>query len=543
MQSARSGRRVLPSLIIFLAVALAALGGAGAALAIGPSGLTSTSHPDQATWYSDSNPKFTWDPMLGVEGFAFALDQTPSTIPSASPVSLQAVDFAGIQELSVGDPAAPPDIPSSRPAETVVADLNGDGNLDIVVADKGQSNVSVMLGNGGGGFAAAVDYPTYPDDYPGWDGLSYLVLEPHSVSVGDIGSDGSVDIVVANSADGTISVLHGNGNGTFSAPDWYAWGGAGAGDMRQVVTGNLDGDVDGIDEIMAAAPLQGAVFIYHAAANGVLTSRDVVTVGGSPEALATGDFDGDGQLDLAVANFSGGSVNILLGDSTAGDGFADPVNYPVLNGPHSVVAGQFNGDAFTDLAVANWSSNRFSVLLGNGDGTFADAVHSDTVGGLSVPSGVAAADFNGDGVADLALTDLGLDAVFVFLGAGDGTFSIEPWFSEQTGDEPNHVSAADLDEDGLPDLVVAPNGPASSAVDVFLNQTVDPLGASFTGKADGVWYFHVRAVDRLGNGGDTTTRTSAHRHHATRHLHRCSRQLRPPRPSPSRSRPPTAARG
>jgi hypothetical protein len=503
------GGRVSSTLIICLAITILALACAGGALAIGPSpvsGLASTTHPDEATWYGDATPSFTWSPMLGVEGFCYTLDQDPVAIPSTATVSLRALDFVDMQELTVGDPGDPPDVPYSSPAETAVADLDGDGDRDVVVADKGQSYVSVLLGDGAGGFATAVDYPTYPDDYPGWDGLSYLVLKPHSVSVGDIGSDGHPDIVVSNRADGTISVLHGNGDGTFDAPDWYAWGGGGAGDMRQVVADNMDNDVDGIDEIMAAAPLQHAVFVYRAHADGTLYSRDVLTVGGSPEALATGDFDRDGRLDIAVTDFAGGSVGILLGDAAADDGFADPVSYPVRSGPHSVVVSRFDDDEFVDLAVANWSGNSFSVLLGNGDGTFQDAINSDTIGALSVPSSVATADFNGDAVADLALTDLGLDTVFVFFGEGDGTFSVEPWFYEQTGDEPNHVSVADFDEDGLPDMVVSANGSTSSAVDLYLNRTMHPLGATFADRADGVWYFHVRAVDEYGNGGDTATR-------------------------------------
>jgi hypothetical protein len=441
--------------------------------------------------------------MLGVKGFAYVLDQTFGTIPSAVPVSLPALDFADMQDLSVGDTAAPPDIPYSRPADTAIADLNGDGDLDIVVADKGQSNVSVLLGNGAGGFAAAVDYQTYPDNYPGWDGLSYLLLEPHSVAVGDIGSDGKVDIVVSNSADGTISVLHGNGDGTFDAPDWYAWGGSGAGDMRQIVTGNLDGDVDGIDEIMAAAPLQNAVFVYHAAADGSLVSRDVVPVGGTPEALATGDFNGDSHLDLAVSIFGDAAVSILLGDGAGG--FAAPVEYAVGSQPHSIATGDFDGDGVTDLAVANWASNDVSVLLGNGDGTFEAKVDTDPI--ASVTSAVAAADLNGDGELDLAVTDWNSDVVTVLLGAGDGTFPTNATFSYHTGDQPMNVSAGDFDGDGLADLVVAPNGPASGAVDVLMNRTAVPPGASFTGKADGVWYFHVRAVDSADNGGDTVTRT------------------------------------
>jgi FG-GAP-like repeat/FG-GAP repeat/IPT/TIG domain len=141
---------------------------------------------------------------------------------------------------------------------------------------------------------------------------------------------------------------------------------------------------------------------------------------GNPVSVAAGDFNGDGKLDLAVANVGGsvGAVSILLGN---GEGTFQPaVNYDAGSTPDSVAIGDFNGDGKLDLVVANHLGATVSVLLGNGDGTFQSAVAYPT-GGAN-PSSVVVGDFNGDGKLDLAVADIGLNVVSVLLGKGDGIF-------------------------------------------------------------------------------------------------------------------------
>src|SRR5439155_1227734 len=143
--------------------------------------------------------------------------------------------------------------------------------------------------------------------------------------------------------------------------------------------------------------------------------------GVGPSGVAASDFNGDGKLDLAVANDdpNNGTVSVLLGN---GDGTFQPAaSYPVGTYPQAVAVADFNGDGKQDVVMANDYSNKLSVLVGKGDGTFQSAVNYD-VGGSSFPVSVAVADFNGDKRLDLVVTDIGAAQVSVLLGNGDGTF-------------------------------------------------------------------------------------------------------------------------
>jgi predicted NUDIX family NTP pyrophosphohydrolase len=190
--------------------------------------------------------------------------------------------------------------------------------------------------------------------------------------------------------------------------------------------------------------------------------------GSLPLSVAVGDFNGDGVQDLAVANELSANVSVLLGN---GDGtFQAVVNFGAGNFPSSVAVGDFNGDGAQDLAVANNSSNNVSVLLGNGDGTFTAAVN---FGAGARPFSVAVGDFNGDGVQDLAVANEGTSAFFtdgnvsVLLGNGDGTFQAAVNFG--AGSNPWSVTVGDFNGDGAQDLAVANHHSAN--VSVLINNT------------------------------------------------------------------------
>src|SRR5262249_47596370 len=154
--------------------------------------------------------------------------------------------------------------------------------------------------------------------------------------------------------------------------------------------------------------------------DGTFASQVTYAVGFGPSAIATGDFTGDGHLDLAVANLYSGTVSVLLGN---GDGtFAPQVTYAVgsgsFPGPSAIATGYFTGDGPLDLAVANLYGNTVSVLLGNGDGAFAPPV-TYAVG--NQPDAIVAGDFTGDGHLDLAVANEYGGTLSVLLGNGDGT--------------------------------------------------------------------------------------------------------------------------
>jgi len=171
-------------------------------------------------------------------------------------------------------------------------------------------------------------------------------------------------------------------------------------------------------------------------------------VGATPLALATGDFNADGKLDLVVANLYSSDVSVFLGK---GNGTFEPaVNYNVRSDPYSVALGDFNGDGRVDLAVVNDGSNSVSVLLGKGDGTFQAALNYGTG---PQPTSVAVGDFNRDGKLDLAVTSFASDTVSVLLGNGDDTFRTA--LSYGAGTQPWSVAVGDFNRDGRLDLAVA----------------------------------------------------------------------------------------
>ena len=181
------------------------------------------------------------------------------------------------------------------------------------------------------------------------------------------------------------------------------------------------------------------------------------------DSVATADFNRDGNPDLAIANYDDGSVSVFLG---RGNGtFGAEARYGVKSAPTSVAAADFNGDGIPDLAVANYGSSQVSVLLGNGDGTFQTAVgyaSSAAPDGIE-PYSVAVGDFNGDGIPDLAVTNYSNSgvpfaagaSVSILLGVGDGTF--QPAVEFATGSGPLSLAVADVNGDGVLDLVAANN--------------------------------------------------------------------------------------
>ncbi|HEY1902315.1 MAG TPA: FG-GAP-like repeat-containing protein [Terracidiphilus sp.] len=178
--------------------------------------------------------------------------------------------------------------------------------------------------------------------------------------------------------------------------------------------------------------------------------------GGGPAAIATGDFNGDGILDLVMAS---GAVLLGNGDGTFREAANLPTSGPITG---SIIVGDFNEDGTLDLAITNEDSNTVAVLLGNGDGTFTATAANLPTG--DEPMGMVTGDFNGDGIPDLAVANYDSDTVTVLLGNGDGTFAASA--PPATGSGPNSIAVADFNGDSIPDLAVANEG--SSNITVLL---------------------------------------------------------------------------
>ena len=357
----------------------------------------------------------------------------------------------------------------SNPTSAAVGDFNGDGKLDLVVANAGSKNVSILLGNGDGSFKAP---------------LNFGAPAPQSVAVGDFNGDGKLDVAVANLATGNISIRLGNGDGTLRAPVNYATGDS----PNSIAVTDFNGDGKLDLAVVNGGNNTGVSSVSILLGNGNGTfhpvAKYVVSFGNS---VAVGDFNRDGKLDLAVANFGSSSVGVFLGN---GDGtFNVPMNFGAP-GPVSVAVGDFNRDGNLDLVTANIVSNtglsNVSVLLGKGDGTFQPAVN---YGAGSNPSAVAVGDFNGDGKLDLAVANLGgygnVSSVSMILGNGNGSFQATTEYIG-VGSNPSSLAVGDFNSDGRLDMIVA--DPAGSTVAALLqprlvsgvNAILEPSGLTFT---------------------------------------------------------------
>jgi hypothetical protein len=467
---------------VYAFLALAALMASPGLAAAAPQpidGLVSSTHADTNAWYANGSPQFSWNAQTGVAGYTYTLDQNAASIPGVSPLSLPAVGFSFATQ-GVG----------ANPWQVATGDVNGDGRVDLVTADAGVSGsddggVSVLLGNGDGTFAARRSFAASKS--------------PHYVALGDLNGDGYPDLLVANYLSSNISVLLGNGDGTFRAHVDYPVG------MNPHWLALRDLDNDGkLDVVVANGGTANSVSVLLGNGDGTLKPEVRYAAGTGAEAVVCEDFNADGKPDLAVANWKEPSVQVLLGN---GDGtFQSKVSYAVGNGGHSIASADLNNDGSPDLIVANWTDADVSVLLGNGDGTF--RAHVDYRSGWS-PAAAVPGDFNGDGILDIAVTNNSATqatnpplALSILLGLGDGTFRNKIDYA--CGLEPRLLAAADVDSDGLLDILVPHD--TGSTVGVLRNMTPSvPPAATFAGKADGRWFFHVRAVDLRGVGGPTAT--------------------------------------
>jgi hypothetical protein len=334
----------------------------------------------------------------------------------------------------------------NTPWAIVAGDFNGDGRTDLAAANYGDNTISVLLGNGDGTFQPQVTYA--------------VGSSPQAIVAGDFSGDGRTDLAIAgtyydsatNTSVGQVSVLMGNGDGTFQPQVTYAVG--------SLPSAIVTGDFTGVGHIDLAVANSNSDTVSVLLGNGDGTFQPAVQyAAGSeePDAIVAGDFTGNGRLDLAVADRGDeqnggtdpGGVSVLLGN---GDGtFQPPIPYVVGPGPDSIVAGDFNGDGHTDLAVANANyggSGTVSVLLGNGDGTFQPQV-TYAVG--SNPEAIVAGDFNGDGQTDLATANEVDGTLTVLLGNGDGTFTAAQKFVTTPRATP---LVADFNGDGTSDVLV-----------------------------------------------------------------------------------------
>jgi hypothetical protein len=334
-----------------------------------------------------------------------------------------------------------------------------------------------------------------------------------NVVTADFNGDGKLDAAVASASFNSFSVMLGNGDGSFQPEvDYVLTGKINSPVWMSTADVNNDGKVDIIVASINALNVSGGggVSVFLGNGDGTFQSQVDYVLPTHPAGVIAADFNEDGKVDLAITNNDTASISILLNQ---GNGtFGAPVNYAVGNGPFAVVAADFNGDGKLDLAVSNYCvhtyvspsvdgflcinppfDNTVSILLGNGDGTFQTAKNNAAGNG---PYQLVAADLNNDGKTDLVIADnvyenaSVISAATVLLGNGDGTFQASAISLENPMTTGFSVVAADFNGDSRLDIGVVTNGGSL---------------AELLGNGDGtfqppVFYFHGYALASVVTG-------------------------------------------
>jgi hypothetical protein len=437
---------------------------------------------------------------VSLAAFSSSLAGTGSTVPGVSSTNFPTANYA------VG----------TSPSAIVAAnfhDLSSTSTTDLAVANEADGTISILQGNSDGTFqpATTVQLPAG--------------FQPTALAAHDFNGDGHEDLVVtstnAGGSGGNVSILLGNGDGTFqpavSAP-------TGNLPVAVAVANFHSGQAGSNVDVAVSNQDDNSISIFQVNSNGTFSTSSSspsllqLPAGYKPAGLATGSFTGSGFIDLAVADEGNDTVSVFLGN---GDGtFQNRVDYATGNSPIFVAASDFNNDGITDLAIANNGAptsantgNTVTILLGQsninntsvGNGTFAPGTIRDFPAGNG-PTSIAVGDFNIDGVNDLAVADQTDNAVSVLLNLGTGLFG--PNFELPVDQSPVSIASADFNNDGKMDVATANH--TSNDATVILNSSSfngvnNPLSSSIFPGAEYLDIgLKIKATPRVHPNGDVT---------------------------------------
>jgi len=397
----------------------------------------------------------TYQPITVLTNGLLAYSNAPFVVTFIGGPGIDATSFAAKVDITTG----------TDPFSVAIGDLDGDGKADLAVANLNSNTVSVIRNTGSVGiisYAAKQDFTTG--------------TRPFSVSIGDLDGDGKADLAVANGASNTVSVfrnLGSVGSISYAAKQDFT---TGTGPIS-VSIGDLDGD--GKADLAVANEQTGvntiSVFRNTSSIGSISFEAKVdFTTGTQPVSVSIGDLDGDGKPDLAVANGNNFSSTISVFRNTGSAGsisYAAKVDFIAGFGPKSVSIGDLDGDGKADLAVVvNANGTTVSVLRNTSSiGSISYAAKVDFTTG-ETPQTVSIGDLDGDGKADLAVTNYLSTSVSVLRNTSSiGNISYAPKVDFTTGELPFSVSVGDLDGDGKSDLAVANFQTGANTISVFRN--------------------------------------------------------------------------
>ncbi|HEV2331814.1 MAG TPA: FG-GAP-like repeat-containing protein [Gammaproteobacteria bacterium] len=388
--------------------------------------------------------------------------------------------FYGNPGIALGAPVTYP--VGNSPAGLAIGDLNGDGSPDIVTVNGADNTMSVLLGSVNGTFGSRTDFSV---------GINSV---PRRVQLADVDGDKRLDAIVVDSGTNSVLVLQGTGTGIFGAQASYN---AGTSPTDLVVTNLKTGET--VPDIAVAAPGSDSVVTLINSGTGTFPTGSTIPVNGTPFAIAAGDFEDSGVSDLAVTEATGNKVAVLHDDGSGN--LTIKAEYPVGAAPQALVVADFNGAKYADnkpildIAVANFNDSTVSVLMNDGKGNFTLANTVKIAGKGSTitnqapsvqPMAITAADMNGDGIPDLITTN-NEGSLSVLIGDGKGDFLSQSTLVDASG--PAETQAVDLNADGRVDLatvdktlsVVAVRLTSSTNIPVALDVTLalDVKNSSF----------------------------------------------------------------
>jgi gliding motility-associated-like protein len=378
------------------------------------------------------------------------------------------VTFPGHNSIAANDFAAQVNFTTAAtPVNIATADLDGDGKPDLVVVNNGANTISLLRNTSTNGSITSSSFATKVDLTTG--------SIPYYVAIADLDGDGKPEIVVANNVGNSVSVFYNKSTkgsittGSFSGKVDFAVGTA----PRSVAIGDIDGDGKA-DLIVSNTTSNNVSILMNTTTTGSITASSFAAAvnfatGSGPRGIAVGDLDGDGKPDLAIADFGASTVSVLRNTATAGvinsSSFAATVDITCGLHPYVVAIGDIDGDGKPDMAVANQGANTVSVIRNTSTSgsittaSFATAVNFTTP---STPTGVAIGDLDGDGKPDIAITNQGNSSVSVFRNTATSgaisSSSLATRVDYAVGTTPYNSVIEDIDGDGMPDLVTVNNG-------------------------------------------------------------------------------------